>query len=223
MIHTAAWGRFNIWEHSRQVQELYIRRAQGLEVEMTCHAQAAELLETMGQPGDSVADLGCGTGYFSRSLQSRKLNFKYYGADSCYAFIEAGKAAHELLGIEPNRLVHSRIEDLEVDADHTVCSNIDNFHRPLERMLLGSRKTVILRESFASQASYSFVKDNYLDPEVNLKVHVNTYAEAEVEAFVRSYGFEPTWIEDRYTRGQAQLVIGYPHYWKFLVARRQAK
>ena len=118
-----------------------------------------------------------------------------------------------------------RIEDLDGDFDHAVCinvlSNVDNFHRPLERLLRGARKTVILRESFKEQASYEYVLDKYLDPGVELKVHVNAYAIAEVAAFVESYGFTARWVEDRHTGGRPESVIDHLHYWKFLVAERR--
>src|SRR3546814_18436338 len=59
------------------------------------------------------------------------------------------------------------IEDLDGAIDHVVCmnvlSNMDNFHRPFERMLRLARKSVILRESLKDGASYSYVVDNYLD------------------------------------------------------------
>lgn len=225
MIRTGAWSRYSIWEHSAEVLELYTKRARGEAEEMTCHAQAAEILAAYSSPGDTLADIGCGSGYFLHSLKSRNIPLKYTGCDACEPFILAGKSAFTAKGIDPSHLVHARIEDLELEVDHAICinvlSNIDNFHRPLERMLLGARKSVLLRESFAENGSYFYVKDKFLDPDVNLKVHVNTYSQSEVEAFVRSYGFEPEWIIDRYTGGAPQLVIDYPHHWKFLLAKRK--
>jgi hypothetical protein len=119
-----------------------------------------------------------------------------------------------------------RIEDLHGAVDHAVCinvlSNIDNYHRPLERLLLTARKTVILRESCAEVARYAYVEDRFLDEGVSLNVHVNTYSAPEMMAFIRSYGFDVTLVPDDRAQEGPELVIGYPHYWKFLVAVRTA-
>lgn len=101
-----------------------------------------------------------------------------------------------------------------------VLSNLDNYHRPLERLLKCARKTVILRESCKEQASYAYVRDAYLDPGVDLKVYVNAYCLSEFMDFIRSYGFEVDCVLDRRTQGQPEMVIGYPHYWKFFVAQK---
>ena len=105
-----------------------------------------------------------------------------------------------------------------------VLSNIDNFHRPLERMLLAARKSVILREScWDAPAQYLYVKDVYLDADVSLKVHVNTYNRAEILDFASQYGFEGEFVTDRRTQGRPESVIGYDHHWTFIVLRRNPK
>jgi hypothetical protein len=118
----------------------------------------------------------------------------------------------------------SRIEDLDGSVDHVLCmnvlSNIDNYHRPLERMLHLARKSVILRESCKEVAEYRYVEDRYLDGDRALKVHVNAYALPDVLSFIRSYGFDVQTVEDRRSGNQPELVIDYPHYWTFLVATR---
>jgi hypothetical protein len=81
---------------------------------------------------------------------------------------------------------------------------------------------VILRESLKAGAEYHYVRDDFLDPGVDLKVHVNHYDIGEVANFVASYGFKSEVIVDRRSGGQPELVIGYPHYWTFLVADRVA-
>jgi hypothetical protein len=120
--------------------------------------------------------------------------------------------------------VNMRIEDLTGEVDHTVCmnvlSNIDNYQRPLERLLKITRKSLILRESLKDGAAYSYVKDEFLDTGHDLKVYVNAYDREEVCTFVRSYGFEPTVVTDRRSDGMPELVIGHPHYWTFVVAVR---
>jgi hypothetical protein len=38
--------------------------------------------------------------------------------------------------------------------------------------------------------------------------------------FIRSNGFSVEYVVDERTKGEPELVINYPHYWKFFVAKR---
>lgn len=227
MIRNTGWSKYSIWEHSAHVSELYKKRCERTSPELTCHIQASELLSPLSTSGDTVLDVGCGTGYFYHSIAARNPGLEYYGIDGNEQFIQVGRGALPKFGLPPARLSHIRIEDSDFEVDHVVCtnvlSNIDNFHRPLERMLIGARKSVIIRESFDRESSFAYVKDQYLDEDVDLKVYVNTYAKAEVEQFLASYGFTAKWVTDRYTDGKPQLVIGYAHHWQFLIAERRKK
>jgi 2-polyprenyl-3-methyl-5-hydroxy-6-metoxy-1,4-benzoquinol methylase len=224
MIRNDGWSRFNIWEHSRTVRELYEQRCLGTAEEMTCHAQAAELLRPLASPGDSLLDAGCGSGYFYHSLRRRGIDVEYFGIDATAGFIETGRRHLPSFGLPPDNLSVLRIEDMDAEVDHVACinvlSNIDNYHKPLERLLLATRKTLVLRESCSEKASYSYVRDCYLDEGVVLNVHVNTYAIAELVRFIESYGFGVSMVRDERSGDAAEMVIGYPHFWKFFVCTR---
>jgi len=226
LIRDDGWSRRNIWEHSVTVRDLYRKRARRKAEEMTCHRQAAELLAPLASAGESLLDAGCGSGYFYHSLALHGLKLEYYGIDATDCLAALGREALPAFGLPAERLRTLRIEDFDGEVDHVVCinvlSNIDNYHRPLERLLAAAGKSVILRESLADKADYQYVVDRYLDPGCELRVHVNTYAIGDVKSFVQSQGFEATVVEDRHTRGEPELVIGYPHHWKFLVCRRVA-
>ncbi|MDY6983049.1 MAG: class I SAM-dependent methyltransferase [Pseudomonadota bacterium] len=217
----------NIWQHSDQVRDLYARRARDEAEEMTCAAQAAELLAGLARPGDSLLDAGCGSGYFFHSLRRRNISLDYYGIDATAMFIEQGRAALGAFGLAPERLMTMRIEDFRGTADHVLCmnvlSNIDNYHRPLERLLKTARRSLILRESVKDGALYSYVRDNFLDCGLDLKVHVNAYDRRDIVDFIHSYGFSVDEVIDRRSGGKPEDVIGHPHYWTFLVARRKAE
>ena len=218
------YSAHNIWCHSAVVEDLYRRRARDEDVEMTCAAQAADLLIDVLSPGDSVIDVGCGSGYFFHSLRKRGMDARYYGFDASDCLIAIGRAELPKFGLDPSRLIVLRIEDFRGAADHILCmnvlSNMDNYHRPLERLLMAARKTLILRESIGDEASYAYVRDDYLDPGVDLKVHVNTYAREDIISFISSYGFVVREVIDRRTGGAPEVVIGYPHHWTFFVATR---
>lgn len=223
MIRFDGWQQYNIWEHSSIVRELYARRCRMEAEEMTCAAQAAELLAPQITAGDTLLDAGCGSGYFFHSLRTRQIPAMYYGIDSAPSLIEIGRSILPQYGLPAERLQVARLEDLAGEVDHVVCmnvlSNLDNYHRPLERLLQMARKTVILRESCKDQGEYHYVEDKYLDRP--LKVYVNSYPTAEIMAFIESYGYQVQQIEDRRTQGQAEMVIDYPHYWTFFLAQRK--
>lgn len=192
---------------------------------MVSHVQAAKLLAPHVAAGDVLLDAGCGSGYFFHALRDQGVPVEYHGIDASRALLDIGRAILPAYGLPADRLVDARIEDLDAEVDHVVCtnvlSNLDNFHRPLERLLLAARQTVILRESIAAVASYSYVEDRYLDPGVRLKVYVNAYARDDVRAFISDYGFDAAFVVDEYTRGEPQLVIDHPHHWAFVVATRK--
>jgi 2-polyprenyl-3-methyl-5-hydroxy-6-metoxy-1,4-benzoquinol methylase len=222
IISNDGWAYYSIWEHSANVRDLYAARARGEAPEMDCAAQAAELLAPHAQPGDSVLDAGCGSGYFFHSLKRRGMPVEYYGIDASPTLIDIGRKALIPHGLEPDRLRVLRIEDLDGEADHVICmnvlSNIDNYHRPLERLLNVAQKTLILRESAKAGAQYAYVQDMFVDKPLN--VHVNAYDADELVAFMQDFGFDVERVTDRRTGGDPELVIGHPHWWTFFRAVR---
>lgn len=225
MIRRDGWVRHCIWEHSQSVRELYRKRCRREVEEMTAHAQAAELLAPHVAAGDTLLDAGCGSGYFYHSLVARGIPAEYWGIDAAPSLVEIGRAELPAFGLPRERLEVLRLEDLDGEFDHVVCinvlSNIDNYHRPLERLLKVAGKTVILRESLKDGAEYAYVEDRYLDPGVDLRVHINHYDHREVLAFIERNGYRAELVVDRRTAGGPELVIGHPHYWTFVVAERR--
>lgn len=231
-VRPDGWNHYCIWEHSVIVRDLYARRCR-LEVEeMTCHTQAVDLLAAHVTPGDTLLDVGCGSGYFFHALQRRQIPVEYYGIDASPSLIKIGRQVMPAYGLEPERLQVLRIEDLLPvnggSVDHVVCtnvlSNLDSFHRPLERLLQCARKTIVLRESMREAPSqYLYVKDKYLDREFDLNVYVNIYNQEELIKFIEAYGFRVAIEVDRRTQGSPELVIDYAHYWKFILALKNCR
>lgn len=225
MINLNGWEDYNIWSHSKEVFELYKNRSMGNEDEMTCAAQAAEIMKLYVKKNEVLLDVGCGTGYFYHSILSRKLPLNYFGLDATKKFIDCGQKELKKFGLNKDKLIFGRIEDLKASVDHILCmnvlSNIDNFQKPLERILKSAKKSVVIRESLSDKANYLYVTDKYLDFNKKLKVYVNTYNQFEVIDFIKSYGFDVHEEIDIRTNNEAELVIDYPHYWKFLIAKKR--
>ena len=147
IIRDDGWACHNIWAHSQTVRELYRSRARDECAEMTCAGQAAELLRGLVAPGDSVLDVGCGSGYFLHALRRRNIPAAYYGIDATADFIRIARQELAAFGLPDDRMHTLQIEDFHGSADHILCmnvlSNLDNYHRPLERMLRAARKSVV--------------------------------------------------------------------------------
>ena len=224
MIRDDGWDRHAVWEHSAALRDLYAARAAGEADEMTCAAQAAELLEPRVRPGETVLDAGCGSGHLWHSLRARGIPAEYHGIDASRTLIGIGRAELPAHGLPAERLRVLRIEDPDGEADHVVCmnviSNLDNYHRPLERLLQIARRTLVLRESLGEGSRYRYVVDEHLDGGARLKVHVNRYDLTEVTDLIASHGFTPRVVVDRRTGGEPEMVIGHPHWWTFVVAER---
>ena len=92
-LGTDGWNRANTWGQSQATLDLYRRRAGGDEPEMVCIAQAADLLADVADAGDSVLDIGCGTGHLRHALTARGMDIRYTGIDPTASFIETGLAA----------------------------------------------------------------------------------------------------------------------------------
>lgn len=191
---------------------------------MDSSRQAAALLSGFAQPGETLLDAGCGSGYFFHSIASQGLN--YCGVDAAPSLVEIGRQEMPAFGCPSKSLICARIEDLEGCVDHVVClnvlSNLDNFHRPLDRLLFLARRTLILRESiWPAPSVYSYVRDEYLDPGVELYVHVNTYNAEEVIRLGNQRGFRGTSVIDERTQGRPESVIGHPHHWAFMIFEKK--
>jgi hypothetical protein len=214
------FDRFATWSNAASLRDLYARRCRKQVEEMTCHRQAVDLLRPYLSPGNTLFDIGAGAGYFFHSLAGAGV--EYFGLDASDALLEIGREILPEYGLPAEHLITGRIEDLWARCDHVVSINtltyLDNYYRPLERMLLCADKTVLLRENIAEGTNYAYVDDHFLDPGVVLKSPINQYDRDELSEFIEGYGFRVTHHIDEYTGGKPQDVIGHPHCWSFLLA-----
>ena len=220
---TTGFDKFFIWNKSNSLKKLYTKRVKLISPEMDSCKQAAEILSKKINDDNSILDVGCGTGYFYHSLKKKKLKVNYVGIDANKKFVEIGNKELKKFGLN-KPLKFLRVEDFTGEFDYVAClnflSNLDNYHKILERLLLSAKKGIILRESLSGKNFYSYVKDNYLDKPFDLSVFVNTYKKKDFLNFIESFGFQAKIIKDKRTKGRKEMVIDHPHYWHFVFAER---
>lgn len=220
--------RFNIWEHSANVAELYARRAAG-EDEMDAAAQAAEILTPFivnSNTPPRLLDAGCGSGYLWHSFKKRGLAVEYHGLDYSPGLIGIGRRILPGFGLPAERLQCAAIEDLDgQNFDLSVLINTltfcPDFRQPLDRLMLSGIKALLIRDNFGPETVIRWEEDGFLDPGWNhLKAYWNQWSTAEVCSFLAEYGFKVEEISDRRTGGQMELVVGKPYYWSWILAVR---
>src|SRR5712691_3712945 len=122
MIANRAW---NPWANDAKTLDLYRRRATRDAEEMTCAAQAAEILALLAVPGETLLDAGCAAGYYYWSLYDRAVAAEYHGLDYTPEVIDL---AHRELcprsGLPPDRFRLDAIEYLDREFDTVLCFNV---------------------------------------------------------------------------------------------------
>jgi SAM-dependent methyltransferase len=214
-------SRWNPWANDRNTLALYRRRCRGEAEEMTCAAQAAEILAPRVAPGETLLDAGCGGGYYLHSFRKRGVAVDYHGLDYTPEMIELARAEMA----SPERYELGAIEDLDRAYDTVLCFNVltnsPHYALPLERLLRAAKRRILIRESMAAELVVRYTPDPYLDDDKrDIRVYHNTYPIAEVTAFMREHGFTVTPIVDRRSNDGVETVVDIPHTWRILLGER---
>ncbi|MDR1111895.1 MAG: class I SAM-dependent methyltransferase [Deltaproteobacteria bacterium] len=217
----------NIWEHSRQLRELCRRRAMGLEPEMDCAAQGAEILSHfVDRRGMRLLDVGCGGGHLVHSLARIGIELDYYGLDYSPAMVGLARKARRSLGLDPGRIILGDVRGLVgfecdlVAMINTLSFNPD-FREPLDRLAGTGAKVMVIRDFFGPSTVVSWERDGFLDePHNHLKGYWNQWSTSEVASFMGDLGFNSTFVPDHRTMGRTEIVVGKPYIWSWLVAER---
>jgi SAM-dependent methyltransferase len=220
----SAW---NPWANDKNTFELYRRRCRQEAEEMTCAAQAAELLGEAARPGETLLDAGCAGGYYLHSLRARNVPLEYHGLDYTPELVELART--ELCprtGLSPDRFTVGAIEDLDRPYDHVLCFNVltnsPHYAQPLERLARCARRRLVLRESLGEGLTVRYTPDPYLDEgKRHIRVYHNEYPMTEVTSFLEELGFAVRRVVDRRSNDGVEMVVDIPHRWRILVAERR--
>jgi SAM-dependent methyltransferase len=225
-IANPAW---NPWANDTGTLELYRRRCRREAEEMTCAAQAAQVLAPLAAEGESLLDAGCGGGYYWWSFADRGARLDWHGLDFTPEMIELARS--ELAPraeLDPDRFRVGAIEDLADDQvyDNVLCFNVltnsPHYAQPLERLLRSAGKRILLRESMGDELIVRYTPDPYLDEgRRHIRVYHNTYPLREVERFMEEHGFRVTRIRDERTGDGTEMVVDIPHQWRILLGERE--
>jgi SAM-dependent methyltransferase len=222
----AAHPSWNPWANDSGTLELYRRRCRREAEEMTCAAQAAEILAPLVEPGESLLDAGCGGGYYLWSLRDRGVDVDYHGLDFTPEMVElAREETAPAAGLDPSRFELGAIERLEARYDTVLCFNVltnsPHYGLGLERLLRSARRRILLRESLGPELIVRFTPDPYLDEGArHIRVYHNCYPVDEVQQLMEAEGFAVTRIPDRRTGDGAEMVVDIPHTWRILLGQR---
>ena len=223
-VANPAW---NPWANDRHTWELYRRRVRREVEEMTCAAQAAEILRPRMAPGESLLDVGCGGGYYLWSFRDRGVAADWWGLDYTPEMIQlAREEMAPAAGLDPERFMLGSIEQLEGAWDNILCFNVltnsQHYAQPLERLLACTRKRILLRESMGEDLVVRYTPDPYLDEgKRHIRVYHNTYPLHEVRALMEESGFEVTQIRDERSDDGVEMVVDIPHTWRILLGERR--
>jgi SAM-dependent methyltransferase len=224
---TVAGRLWNPWANDRNTLDLYRRRCRKEAEEMTCAAQAAEVLGTLAEPAESLLDAGCGGGYYWWSFADRGVELDWHGIDYTPEMIELARS--ELApraGLGPERFRLAAIENLDDEHyDNVLCFNVltnsPHYALPLERLLGAAGKRILLRESMGDELVVRYTPDPYLDEgKRHIRVYHNTYPIDEVQGFMEEHGFRVTRIRDERTGDGTEMVVDIPHQWRILLGER---
>ena len=217
---------WNPWSNDARPLDLYRRRCRREAEEMTCAAQAAEIVAAHARPGETLLDAGCAGGYYYWSFRDRHVPIDYYGLDYTPELIEMARAELAPRADLPvDRFTVGAIENLEREFDTVVCFNVltnsPHYGLPLERLLAFARRRIVLRESLGDALVVRYTPDPYLDEgKRHIRVYHNTYPIDDVTGFMTEHGFAVTPVVDRRTNDGVEMVVDIPHWWRILVGER---
>jgi SAM-dependent methyltransferase len=225
---SAASPLWNPWANDANTLDLYRRRCRREAEEMTCAAQAAQILAGRVVPGETLLDAGCGGGYYLWSLRDRGVDLEYHGIDFTPEMIELARG--ELApraDLDPERFRLEALEQLGEDErfDTVLCFNVltnsPHYALGLERLLRAARKRILLRESMGEELIVRYTADPYLDEgRRHIRVYHNQYPLDEVRSLMEAEGFEVTQLRDERSGDGVEMVVDIPHRWRILLGER---
>lgn len=192
--------------------------------QLTCLAQAAELVRACVPPGASCLDVGGASGYFYDYVRGHVGS--YCCVDNSPAYLEYGRAHY---AEEGGRVSHVLADVLAYDPgarfDAVVCLGLfytfPDFRAPLERLMALTGRALVIRALFAprGETRYVPVMEGARD-----HCYYNIFGYSDVTGFALSRGFAATWSADRHRLdcGGQYSTAGLDFPFAFLTLTREA-
>ena len=197
-----AW---RIWDSEHEYGELFRKRLVGIAPEMESSKVIAGLVSSFAKSDDSIADIGCGTAHYLRSLaRTLQVPFSYHGVDQTQHYVDlANENLHQIPEsmLQSAKIVKGDLFGLPISdkaMDIVICSNVllhlPSIEKPLSELTRITKETLILR-TLVGQSS--FIIKQVKEPEVfNEKgdprnfYYLNIYSESYLKDVLSECGFK---------------------------------
>lgn len=141
----------NEYVDNKNNANVYYKRAVGLSPEMETSKAIANILKKKVNIGNSILDVGCGSGHYYRSLKNRiKKPFFYTGVDPYKIFLDKAKLAWK-----NDKNVNFKLGNIykipfkknafDISISCNVFIHLHDVIKPLKEIIRVTKKTVILR------------------------------------------------------------------------------
>lgn len=141
----------NEYQSNYNNAEVYYNRAIGKFPEMETSKALSKIIKKFIKRNDKVADIGCASGHFYRSLKKRiKKNFFYTGIDPYEIFLKKAKKAwineKNVKFIKGNIYkLPNKKNEFDISFSSNVFIHLNDIKKPLREILRVTKKKVIIR------------------------------------------------------------------------------
>lgn len=190
---------------------------------LTWITQAREILESDIQPGFSLLDVGCATGYASKMFRE----LQYLGVDVEETYLDI--ARQYFAGIDQTEfLLHDFTRgpirrSTEIVIVNAVLEHCPSLSPVLDNILASASRVVLVRTFLGDFQQINTVPSPKPAFAATVRKFSNQYAFADLFKILEQHGFQGTVIRDRYTDSMPRYVDKAMRTFYFVKAKRISK
>ena len=150
--------RWKTWDNEKDYGQVLYKRAIGELPEMESSKAAAKILKDDIRDGDSVLDVGCGSGHYLRSYKREiRTPFSYTGFDATQNYIDLANKAfsgQKEASFEVGDIYDIGHEDRSFDivVSNNVLLHLPSIKKPVEELCRVAKRSVIIRMLVGSRS-----------------------------------------------------------------------